>query len=139
MIKDLKQMAGATPIITEWFGEGMEPVSRELALRRAKICTSFHHYAPCEHNVEPNWWHRHLADPIAQAIITLLEFKKNTDIHLPVYIEGDLFMCRRCGCNLSLKVWTPIKHIANHTTVEQLAKYPSFCWIRQEIINQETL
>ena len=139
MINDLKQMAGAAPILAEWFGEGGEPVDRGLAIKRANTCINIHDFAPCEENVEPNWWHRHLADPIAQVIIKLLEFKKHTDIHLPFGMDEDLGMCRRCGCNLSLKVWTPIKHIADHTTVDQLAKYPKHCWIRSEIINQETL
>ena len=139
MIDDLKQMAGAAPILLDWLGEGMEPASRELAIRRAVICANIHDFAPCENNTAANWWQTHISDPIAQVITTALEFKNKTDLSLPFGYEDDLAMCSKCGCCLKLKVWTPIKHIANHTTVEQLSKYPSFCWIRREIINQETL
>lgn len=132
MIEDLKQMAGAAPILAEWFGEGGEPVARELAISRAHICAGIRDFGPCEQNTAANWWQTHLSDPIAQVITTVLEYKKKTDIHLPVGLDEQLEMCKTCGCCLRLKVWTPIKHIANHTTVEQLKNYPGFCWIKNE-------
>ena len=134
MIEDLKQMAGAAPILAEWFGEGGEPVPRQLAADRANICRCIHDFESCENNTAANWWQTHLSDPIAQVITTMLEFKNKTDIHLPDYVETDLGMCKICGCCLKLKVWTPIKHIANHTSIEQLAQYPSFCWIKRETL-----
>lgn len=133
MVEELKQMAGAAPILAEWFGEGGEPVSRELAGKRANVCRNIHDFAPCEKNVSPNWWQKNLTNPIAQTIIALLEFKQRTELHLPVDVEEDLNMCLSCGCALRLKIWTPIKHIAAHTTPEQLEEYPAFCWILREI------
>lgn len=125
MIEDLKQMAGAAPILLDWLGDGMKPVDFLTALNRSRFCFT------CHENKEPNWWHKNVSNPIAQAIIKQLEAKNELD--LSVDNESKLNMCRVCGCAIKLKIWTPIEHIAAHTTPEQLEQYPAFCWIKREI------
>jgi hypothetical protein len=126
MVTDFKQMAGAVPILLDWLGEGMKAVPMSDAVTRARICLN------CTQNTAPNWWQKNLSNPIAKVISSQLEYQKGTTSRLPKEFEYDLNMCRICGCCVRLKVWTPIQHIADHTTPEQLEKYPAFCWIKKE-------
>ena len=54
--------------------------------------------------------------------------------HLKLQVEGEdkLGHCEICNCVLSLKVHVPRQTILNHTSAEEYAKYPSFCWLLTE-------
>jgi hypothetical protein len=127
MVKEIIQDAAAIPILLDWLGEDLGAVYPALAIRRARTCIM------CTQNMAPGWWNKNLRDPIAKAIIAQLKVQETTDAKLPVDLEREVNMCRICGCCLKLKVWTPIRHIADHTSREQLEQYPDFCWIAKEI------
>lgn len=130
MIQELKQDAAALPMLLDWLGEGLVTVNPGLAIRRARTCVK------CTQNTAPNWWAKNFRNPIAKVITSQLKLQAETDVKLPVDLEKVVNMCRICGCCLKLKVWTPIEHIANHTTTEQLEQYPDFCWIKKEILQK---
>ena len=126
MIKDLQQIAGAAPILLDWLGEGMEPVSSLIALERVKSCLD------CPHNTAPNWAQKHFSDPIAKVMLQQLRIRDEAKMALPEPLESKTHYCSVCGCSIRLKIHVPINHIADHTTVEQLKNYPDFCWIKNE-------
>lgn len=127
MIDDLKQMAGAAPILLDWLGEGMEPVSSLIALERVKSCLD------CPHNTAPNWAQKHLSDPIAKVMLKQLRIRGEANMALPEPLESKAHYCSKCGCSIKLKIHVPVRHIADHTSWEQVLTYPSFCWQRKEI------
>lgn len=43
--------------------------------------------------------------------------------------EHLLGVCNVCGCDLKLKVWSPLSHILTHATKEQIEQFPAECWI----------
>lgn len=111
----------------DWLGDGGEPVHEMVANRRATICASGNEGKPCPHNNHPHWWEgaKHI---VAEWIRHELQLKH--DMKLTVQNENEIQMCSACGCCLRLKVWTPIKHIKNHTDPSKL---PQFCWIKKEM------
>lgn len=128
LIDEFKSDASGLAIIKDWLGAGGIPVHPLVADRRAKVCAS------CPLNVSPNWWSR-IKHKIADEIKKQIEFKNR--IGLKVDCEESIHMCKACGCCNRLSVWTPIIHIAHHTTTEKLAEFDKDCWKRKEI--KETL
>lgn len=124
MIEELHRTAAAAPIIADWLGEGGKPVEQNLAEMRAFICEL------CPENAAPGWWDR-FKTAIALAIRAALEVKHSMKLELSN--EDKLHMCRVCGCCLRLKCWVPLEHLADHTSPEQLTKFPHSCWIPFEI------
>lgn len=131
ILDELRNDVEGIRLLSDWIGDGGEPVTQMRAEHRAYACTHGDDGYPCEFNIEPNWWERHIKEPIAETIRGELELKQR--LHLKVSGEETLGMCRHCGCCLRLKIWTPIKHVKKHTTAEMLAKYPSWCWQKKEI------
>ena len=111
-------------VLASWLGEGGVPVAQELAEARAKICEG------CDRNVEPKWWERMVKDPIAFVIRCTLEIKEARNLKVPN--EDKLMMCRACGCCNPLHIWSPLKHIRNHTGMETYPKFSPQCWILNE-------
>ncbi len=124
LLQTIKSDAVGVAIIKGWLGDSGITVHPEVAQRRADICRG------CPHNKAPNWWGRAKGN-IAFAIKSTLEVKNKS--LLRVKNEKKLSMCSVCGCCIRLSVWTPIIHIAHHTTPEQLGQYPEFCWKKTEI------
>ena len=125
MIATLRQSVSGVGILTEWLGSGGEPVSQAQADLRAYVCQY------CPMNTAPNWWERVLADPIAETIRRHLEAKAIARLEVPN--ESKLHMCSACGCCVKLKVWCPIKHVADHTPRSVYEQYPAACWVKEEI------
>lgn len=108
-------------ILKDWLGEGAVPVANELAQKRAKIC------AACVLNVEPLWWERYSKEPVAEFIQQTIALKN--EMKIGIEIEKDLAMCRACGCVNRLHIWTPLKHILSHTSMQTMQKFDAGCWI----------
>jgi hypothetical protein len=125
MIETLKQTATGIAINREWLGDGGVPVPHHIAERRAKICEI------CPLNVEPNWAQRNITNPIAKTMLRWIAYKNQLGLHTSV--EKDLNICKACGCDTSVKVFTPIQHIRAHTNEETLNKYHNACWVPQEM------
>ena len=111
-------------VLKEWLGDGGKVVDKLTAEKRAQICQA------CPLNVEPLWWWRFSADPIAKIIQSTLELKNRMDIS--VSNESHLHMCKACGCAARLKVHVPIEHIIRHTSHDTMTKFDSNCWILKE-------
>lgn len=134
-IHELKNTVAGAAVLRDWFGDGLHPVSQDQANTRAMACLHGKSGVECPHLKAPNWWNAaaQAKDHIADAIKAQLAAKGS--LKLETALDKHPRMCGVCGCCASLKVWTPIKHIAAHTSEELTKKYPAYCWIRQEIEN----
>lgn len=124
LLTAIRRTAVGAAILGEWLGHGADPVPQEVSNARAAVCVT------CPENRSPEWWNLH-SNAIASWIRKCLAIKD--DLGYMAALEDKLFMCRRCGCALPLKVHVPIKHIRDHSTDEQLREYPDFCWQRKEL------
>jgi hypothetical protein len=117
--------------LADWLG-GEPPVIKGVAEFRAEICVQGNDGKPCPLNVAPNWWDRNVKDPIARWITRELEEKHR--MQLNTLYDGQLHMCKVCGCCVKLKVWTPAKVLRAHVTKKQLNKTPPYCWMRKKLL-----
>lgn len=113
----VKHMADGAMVIREWLGEGGIAVSPEQAQARATTCIG------CPHNMPGN----PITDVVAKAIRRHLEIK-NRGLKLRVNGESSLAECDLCGCQLRLKIWTPIEVIRKRMNKGEAKKLPEFCW-----------
>ena len=122
-------MTGAA-LLFDWLGDSgaVQPLVAELRSRR---CLYGDGGKPCPMNLAPNWWERHIKEPIAQWIKGELELKANMD--LTIEDEDKLNMCQCCGCAIRLKIWCKRDLLRSHIPQEQVNKTPPWCWIRQEL------
>lgn len=124
LIEEFKHDAAGLAIIKDWLGAGGIPVHQSVADKRSNICQQ------CPKNIAPNWWDK-VKHKIADEIKKQLEFKNRAG--LKARNESLLAMCQPCGCCNQLSVWTPIIHIAHHTSNDTLNDFHADCWKRKEI------
>jgi hypothetical protein len=118
-----KQLAAGVNILLDWLGSGGKPVDHALSHGRAAIC------ATCPKNSGGDW--RSLfTKPIADKIRQQLEMKNEMQLTTPH--DEKLTVCAACACPLQLKVWTPLRHILDHTDAETAGKLDPRCWITRE-------
>lgn len=111
---------------SSWLGEGGQPVPQEVAQERADVCTGRCSGVKCPMNVEKGLTQL-LSEGVASVVHRQLEIKHKMRLH--VENEKDLNICAACDCVLSLKIYTPIKHILDNTDTNGL--HPN-CWILKE-------
>ncbi len=104
-------------VLKDWLGDGLVPVDRVEAERRAAICVR------CPNNQRGNV----LVDAAAETFRRLVEAKN--DMKLVTVHDAKLETCSACSCRLTLKVWAPLDHIQKRTDAEVRAKLWSECWI----------
>jgi hypothetical protein len=123
---NLLEITNGAQIIIDWLGAGGKTVSDAQAQTRADICTGRINGRPCEHNVSDSW----ITGAAGESARKLLSIKNNAQMR----VDGEkrLHTCDACSCYLRLKVWTPLDHLLKHTTTEELANLPEFCWQRNE-------
>jgi hypothetical protein len=114
---DIKRAAQGTAVVLDWLTSGGEPVTQELADKRAAICVA------CPKNVEGSWY---TVAP-AQLIKETLEARK--DLKLSTPHDARVKSCDVCKCLMRLKVWTPLHFIVDHTKPEIMREFPAHCWI----------
>jgi hypothetical protein len=133
LLDRLRQDVKGLEVLRDWLGDSAMPVERDQAEARARVCTHGNAGKACPWNEQAAWWdlHEMAKDKIAQAIRYQLELKARCSMQLPN--EGELGTCNACGCNLRLKVWTPILYLKDHLTPEQLLRYPLYCWQKTEV------
>lgn len=129
-VDEIKNTISGAAALADWLGAGGSPVDPMVANFRAQRCLTGNNGAPCDLNVQPNWWDR-VKSEIARWIRAELELKNR--MALKVDGEDKLHMCKNCGCALPLKVWVPTRHIRDHTDAEKLKTYPEWCWIKREL------
>lgn len=124
-----KLLSGAE-IIKDWLGDGLKPVSQEVAQARADVCLGTNG-VPCPHN-NPGW---KPVETIAE-IIRAWSAAKN-DMTLTVVGEDKLHSCDICLCSIPTKIWTPMETIAERTPQAMFEKFaseaPQNCWM---LVNQ---
>lgn len=125
LIDEIRKDISGAEILADWLGSG-NPVHPMVSEARAAIC------GKCVENREPNWWDKHIKEPVAHWIRSELELKRHMGISVPN--EESLGICRVCGCCNALAVHVPIVHIKDHTTKEMLSKFPDACWKKKEIL-----
>lgn len=128
----IQQDISGIEAISDWIGDGAVPVSSVLAEFRATRCTKSDNGKPCPHNTAPGWWNT-AKSAVADWIKKELEVKNG--MRLFTSQDQELHMCDVCGCCPRLKVWTPLKHIKQHTPIETIKRFPAFCWQRIELEN----
>lgn len=132
IIDEIRQDVTGAQILKDWLGEGMQPVSPELAAHRSLSCITGYEGKPCPHNREAKWWES-AKGAVAGYILEQLAIKNRAKVSVP--LEESLKMCAACGCALPLKVHVPIKYIQAHTVHGNQEKLPAWCWMRQELEN----
>lgn len=125
-VQNLKRAAEGTAVILEWLGSGMNPVSQELAEKRAATCVQ------CPKNVAGSWFTEAPAELIKKAVETWKTITGKTEFEFKTEQGDKLKSCGVCLCLLPMKVFTPMEHILNKTKPEVMGELPSHCWIKQE-------
>lgn len=129
---EIRNDINGAAILKDWLGEGMHPVSQELADHRSLACISGDNGQKCPHNRESKWWEKS-KQAVAGVMLEQMAIKNKLQVTTP--LEEHLGICDACGCCLPLKIHTPIEFIKAHTSDEQVKQFPAWCWIRQEIEN----
>ena len=132
LVDELKNDARGLAILADWLGDGLTPVSQELADKRASVCLTGNDGKECPHLTHPRWWES-AKDVVADTIKEQMVAKSG--MHLETKLDAVPRMCNVCGCCTALKVWTPTKHIAAHTSDELAKKFTPYCWVRHEVEN----
>lgn len=119
----LSKYANGALTIMDWLGDGGVPVQVKLAQQRADVCLA------CDHNKRslPMAVLIRATSESAKALIAI----KNQE-QLRVNGEKRLGQCEQCECWMSLKIWTPIEHLAQYAGDEPM---PPHCWQRIELEN----
>lgn len=133
IIDEIKRDVASAEALTSWLGEGGAPVPQEHAERRALACMAGDAGRECQFHAAPRWWE---SSKLAVADWIKRQLTVKHQIGLSTPMDVDLKMCSRCGCCTLLKIWTPISHIRESLTPGTIETYPSWCWQRQEILNQ---
>jgi hypothetical protein len=120
-----KELVAGAKHLAEWMGSKEGPVDKELALRRAQICSA------CPLNLEGDWT-KWFTVPAAELIRRQVE--QATGLGLTTPADERLHLCEACHCPLRLKVHVPIAHIAKALTPDMRAKLTNGkdCWILAE-------
>lgn len=123
------QLASGAQILSDWIGEGAQPVPIETAQARADVCTGRLTGHPCPFN-------RSGFKPVEGAAERIrLHLERKNELDLRVEGEENLHTCDICWCHLPLKVHVPISSILAGTPDNMLLKfqqaYPA-CWIVTE-------
>ena len=127
-------VASGARILTDWLGDGAQPVAQELAQTRSDICTGRINGNPCPKNRQSGW---SFTMAVAKAIHS--QMAKKDEAGLKVEGESELGTCEACGCFLKLKAWVPFHHIYAHTSDDQMNKFPPWCWVVKEKQQEQQL
>ena len=119
----LGKTASGIKLLTQWLGDGLNPVPRQLAEKRALVC------ATCPQNQEGNLWQR-MDALAAHELRSLISAKKN--MKLETQKDYALKTCQACDCWLPLKVHSPLRHILNNTSDSVRKDLDVSCWILSE-------
>jgi hypothetical protein len=119
----LGKTASGIKLLTQWLGDGLNPVPRQLAEKRAQVC------ATCPQNQEGNLWQR-MDALAAHELRSLISAKKN--MKLETQKDYALKTCQACDCWLPLKVWAKLHHILDNTSPEVREALDVSCWVTAE-------
>lgn len=109
-------------LYASWIGEGLRPVSQDMAQERARMCLN------CPKHDVSRPIYEALAKGIALTVRQQIELKNQ--MKLRVEGEKSLHLCGACDCVLRLKIWAPLEFVKETTALEKLDVN---CWIRKEL------
>jgi hypothetical protein len=118
----VKNIVAGIGALTDWLGDGAEPVESSEAENRASICFG------CPNN-RPGTLGDFFTTEASEMIRKQLSVK--ADMKLATSKDNSLGVCGACLCPLKLKVWAPIEYIRKHTSDEVKSKLATNCWIRE--------
>ena len=124
VVGSVTKIATGIGLITEWLGSGAKPVAKELAEKRALVCST------CPHNKQSDLTSI-FTIPASEMIRKTIAIKN--DMKLETSQDSKLGVCELCACPLATKCWTPISHMASHISEKVKAELPDFCWQKQEL------
>lgn len=107
-------------VLLNWLGSGGRAVAKELAEKRATVCST------CPMN-QPGDWTTFFTAPVAATLKLQLAMKN--DLRLETSKDKELHVCSACSCPLSLKTWTPLNFILENTDEETMNRFDPRCWI----------
>lgn len=110
--------AGGAGRLVEWWGVG-RIVAQATADARAEVC------ARCPLNVPEKLFEK-LTGAAAKLFRQAIAWKTKAGLRVP--LEKQLRVCEACGCDLKLKVWSPIE-VARQGDLSGLDPK---CWILKE-------
>jgi hypothetical protein len=123
-----RRIVAGVKAIALWLGDGLKPVSQELAERRAAVC------AVCPANVDPNFVEK-LSAVGAAEVKTMMAIKHDLTLKTPH--DDKLYSCRACGCWNPLSVWCKLDHITATMSPEVRSKLDPSCWKTAELRPQD--
>jgi hypothetical protein len=105
--------------LEEWFGRDLQGVPKEVAERRASICSQ------CPKNRTERWMDRW---PVYASNLFRI---RNTMRERGMVTTKDLALnvCSVCDCPLKLKVYCPLDIIKKHMPSDVIARLDPSCWI----------
>lgn len=115
-----KKYVTGVKVITDWLGDGADPVTSMEATRRSSICSA------CPKN-KPGSYGDFFAEEAADLIRKQIAIKH--DMNLKTSNDESLGVCSACLCPLKLKVWAPLFHIKKHLKQDAKADLDKACWI----------
>lgn len=122
---NLKRAAQGTAVVLDWLGAGGNPVSQELAEKRASICVN------CPKHEIGSWYTVAPAELIKEAVIAW-QTLKGTKFEFHTSHGDTLKSCSVCRCLMRLKVFVDEKHILAKTSPDVLNELDPRCWILAE-------
>jgi hypothetical protein len=123
VVANVKKLAAGAALLMEWDSSGLAPVAKDLAEKRAGICSD------CPMNAKGKSLSDFFTVPMAD--MTRRRFERLEAMNLTTSFDEKLSTCQACLCPLRLKVWTPMELIAKRLKPEQRAELDPRCWILQ--------
>lgn len=108
-----------TQTLASFMLHGMQLVSKELAESRSDCC------AKCFYNVQ-------IAG--CSPCIGLYQLIENIGGSIKTQSDSSLLQCAVCKCSTKAKTRMRIEDIEKGTTQEHMERFPSFCWVRNEVL-----
>ncbi len=105
-----------------WLGDGLKPVSQELATKRAETCLG------CPKNQPSN--KLSLSPAIGDAVKLMMQAKAEMKLSTPH--DEKLMTCAACLCSLPTKVFVPLEHVWRNMKPEVVKDLDAGCWILSE-------
>ncbi len=121
-LQRLQSVAVGASTVVEWIASEEEAVPKELANKRAEICTT------CPMN-DPGGLMDRFTAYAQNAIRFALNQRKGWNLTTP--FDERLHVCSACLCPIPLKIWMPLSRIRAKMPKESFASLAEFCWIRK--------
>lgn len=121
----IKRAAQGTAVVVDWLGAGGNPVSQELAEKRAAICVA------CPKN-EPGSWYTESPAELIRESVKAWQALKGSNFAFETSQGDKLKSCNVCKCLMRLKVFVPMKHIIEKTPPDIMKEFPSWCWLAKK-------